>query len=136
MNRTAVIILGGVFVLLISGLFFSNVDFSFYTQQVSNPEASTGTLTDNQAVLLFLIIGGVLAHIIGFGGTLYGVLWFFNREVRRAQDSPNEPFPLLAEGAAEGVTLDRSLLINNAVYIVVGLGVLMVAVTLLVLLVA
>ncbi|MFP4324049.1 MAG: hypothetical protein ACLFTK_16460 [Anaerolineales bacterium] len=136
MNRTAVVILVGVFVLLLGGLFLGTLDFSIYTPQVSNPEASTGTITDNQAVVLFLITLAVMGHIVGFGATLYAVLWFFNREVSRAQKSPEKPFTLLADGSSEGTTLSRSVLMDNMLYIVIGAGVFMLAATIVVLLVA
>lgn len=130
MNRTIVLLLGGVFALLLVGLFFTAVGApAFYTPQVNSPEASTGQITGNQGILLALLILGVPGIIVGMGVSMYFVFWFLNREVTIVQQQPEQPFELLPAGTT--IKTAQFGIANNAFFIILGLGLVMTIVTLL-----
>lgn len=122
MKLSVVGIFVGIFVLLMVGLFFSTGGGEMsMTRQITNPEGSTLDMTDNQGAMLALLSAVITGSIFGMGATLYVIFWFLNRNVTRAQEAPNQPMELLAIGNNEEVSM-TSLVANNALLIVGGLG--------------
>lgn len=134
MQRSSVVaLLGAVFIVLMIGLLFSASENVLPTvQQVSSPDASTQDVTGTKGALLALLIVVVVSSVAAMGATIYGVLWFLNREVNRVQNQ--QPEPLLLTMTPQGNSLG-SALANNAFLIVAGLGLLMTLVVIVLLLV-
>jgi hypothetical protein len=124
--------MGGVFMLLLVGLYFASGGGKLpVVEQVSSPEASTLQMTSNEGALLALLIFAVVSMIIGMGVGTYAIFWFLNREITRVQQQPNQQFELLSMGTEGNTT--GALLANNALIIVGLVGVAMVVATVLVL---
>jgi hypothetical protein len=129
---TVLALIGGVFALLMVGLFFniSGGDLPI-VEQVSSSDASVSSVTGDKGALLALLIVLVPGLVFGMGAGLYATFWYLNREVTRVQQQPNQQFELLSMGT-EGNTAG-AMIANNALMIVVGAGALMLAVTIAVL---
>lgn len=131
--KPSMLIIGAVVALLLVGLFFTASGVPLpQTRQLSNPEGSALDVTADQGTLLALLVLGVPALILGMAIPLYVGTWFFNREINRAQNQANQPVELLQLGAPEAAP--TAVLANNAFMIVVGVGVLMVAIVVAILL--
>lgn len=136
--------MGGIFILLMVGLVFtasSGVEPPF-SRQISNAEASTIDLTDNQGALLALMLIVVPGLIVGMAIPMYILLGFLNKNVAEAQQRPPQPMNLLAPLSSAGSEATNpaealnTTLADNAMLIVAGLGGLMVVITLIVILAA
>lgn len=125
-NTFILYMLGAVLVLLLVGAFFYQTGGGLpIVEQVSNPEASVTNASGDKGAQLAALIVVVLAIIPGMAVALYGALWALNREVTRAQQQPEQPFELLSfrtEGNTTGALVN-----NNILFIVIGVGVLMMA---------
>lgn len=133
MKNTTLIIIGGIFALLLVGLFFTMLDNPVpFVEQVRNPEASAQSITTDQGAQLAVLSLVVLLAIGGMATTLYAGFWFLNREVAHATQQPEQPFELLSMNPKASNTTG-ALLANNALYIVIGLGGLMLVAALAVL---
>jgi len=136
--KPSVIIISGVAALLLVGLFFTAIGVSLpQTRQVNNAEGSTLDITSEQGAPLALLVLGVPGLIVGLAIPLYITLWYLNREVKKAELMPNQPMELLqigGGGASEQNVPITTLLLNNALAIVVGLGVVMVGIVVVILL--
>lgn len=125
-NTFILYMLGAVLVLLLVGAFFYQTGGGLpIVEQVSNPEASVTNASGDKGTQLAALIVVVLAIIPGMAVALYGALWALNREVIRAQQQPEQPFELLSfrtEGNTTGALVN-----NNILFIVIGVGVLMMA---------
>lgn len=99
MNRSALAIMAVIFVLLLVGLFFSTSSGNLSAvRQVDNAEGSTVDITSNQGTLLAIVTMVVVGSVVGMGGTIYGLMWFLNKEVLIVQQQPDQGFPLLTPG--------------------------------------
>ena len=131
--RGSIIVIGAVVALLLVGLFFTASGVPLpQTRQLENPEGSTLEATSDQGFLLAVLLLGVPAIIVGMALPLYGGVWFLNREVRRAEEQENQPLELLQLGSASVPT--ASVLAKNSFAIVLGLGLVMVAIVVVILL--
>jgi len=98
-NRSALGIMAVIFVLLLVGLFFTTSSGNLSAvRQVDNAEASTMDVTGNQGTLLAIVVMVVVGSVVGMGSTIYGLMWFLNREVLIVQQQPDQGFPLLTPG--------------------------------------
>jgi len=123
-NNPTLRFVGAVIALLVVGLFFSVAFDGFpVVQQVSNPEGATGVVTQSKGATLFAFIVVVLGLIGGVTTTLALGLWLLSREVKQATEQPPQPFELLSMGTQGNST--GSLLVNNALYLVLGAGAVM-----------
>jgi hypothetical protein len=60
----------------------------------------------------------VVGSVVGMGGTIYGLVWFLNREVTIVQQQPDQGFPLLTPGE-QGPALGN-MIENNFKLILIG----------------
>lgn len=129
MNRSAINLIIVVFVLLVVGLYFTANGFHLpLVRQTVNAEASTIDLTDDKALMLVLLTGFVLFNMIGMAATLYLVMWGLNRFIIQANQQPNEPFQLASGGGVDAATASATIA-DNALYIIIGVGVFALAIT-------
>lgn len=134
MRGSVLALIVGVVVLLLVGLFFTTSGGLPIKEQVSSPEASTARMTSDEGVLFAIMVVGVLGAIGMMAVTIYIVMYFMNREIARVQQQPAQQFELLSMGPRGNTT--GALLANNALYIVIGAGMIMTAVALAVILLA
>ena len=120
MNRTALGIMALIFGLLIVGLFFTTSSSNLtLVRQVDNAEGSTLDITSNQGTLIAIVTMVVVGSVVGMGGTIYGLMWFLNREVTIVQQQPDQGFPLLTPGE-QGEAIG-SFIENNFKLILIGM---------------
>lgn len=134
MQQSNLRLIGLVFALLMIALIFSSTGGNFlpFVTQVSNPEASTVSFTDNQAGMLIILTVFVLAGIAVMGGGLGIIVWMLNRQVLEAQAQSQQPLELLSGGT--DLVATRNFLTQNIFVVIVGLGIGMLALLLVVIL--
>lgn len=135
MNRSAINLILLVFVLLMVGLYFMANGFNLpMVRQTTNEAASAIDMTDDKAAMLALLVAFVTVNIVGIAVTLYIIMWLLNRNVAQANQQPNEPFQLLAGGSVDSAAASATIA-DNALFIMLGVGVAALGITLVALLV-
>jgi lysylphosphatidylglycerol synthetase-like protein (DUF2156 family) len=134
-NRSAINLILLVFVLLMVGLYFMANGFNLpMVRQTTNEAASAIDMTDDKAAMLALLVAFVTVNIVGIAVTLYIIMWLLNRNVAQANQQPNEPFQLLAGGSVDSAAASATIA-DNALFIMLGVGVAALGITLVALLV-
>lgn len=130
MKNSTLVLLGLIFLGLLIGLSFTGGDTNLLpmARQVSNPQASTLDLTSDKGAQLTILSVLVIGSVVGMGATLYGAVWYLNRQVTLVKQEPAHPFDLLSL-STEGNTLGAALS-RNALRLTVTLTVLVLVIAL------
>jgi type III secretory pathway component EscV len=60
--------------------------------QTANPAASALAITPDKGMYFLLFAGFVIFNLVGMGATIAAAIWFFNKQITKAKQAPNQEF--------------------------------------------